>query len=277
MSFAIEEVKGKASNLFRNKAFLMIAAGVGVLALFAGRRRQQEPVEEVPEVAFSGYPQAPADYREELEGYKTIIESQMSQGFSQLWSEVQRTQEQQKAETQQQIEQLATSFQSSLADFQQSQSLNGQALTQVVQDLQTSYQSSLQTFVQNMTEQNKALMEKIAETSAPKPAPAPKPSPKPTTPAPSKPAPKPTTPKPKSVYTKPVVSKPDPKQTLIDKIDNPRYNGPSIVDYLKGAGVNSSFSNRAKIAKQLGIKNYTGTAAQNTQMLKMLKSDDKKK
>lgn len=44
----------------------------------------------------------------------------------------------------------------------------------------------------------------------------------------------------------------------------------SIVDYLKSQGQDSSYSNRQKIATQLGIQNYTGTAEQNIQMLNTL-------
>ena len=50
----------------------------------------------------------------------------------------------------------------------------------------------------------------------------------------------------------------------------------SIVDYLKSTGQDSSMAARKVIAKQLGIKNYTGTAAQNTQMLQTLKAQDTK-
>ena len=50
------------------------------------------------------------------------------------------------------------------------------------------------------------------------------------------------------------------------------YTGNSIVDYLKSTGQDSSFSSRKKIAENLGIKNYTGTASQNTQMLNTLRS-----
>ena len=46
----------------------------------------------------------------------------------------------------------------------------------------------------------------------------------------------------------------------------------SVVDYLKSKGQNSSFSNRAKLASQLGIKNYQGTASQNATLLKALQS-----
>ena len=46
----------------------------------------------------------------------------------------------------------------------------------------------------------------------------------------------------------------------------------SIVDYLKSQGKDSSMSARKEIAKELGIKNYSGTAEQNIQMLNTLKS-----
>lgn len=44
----------------------------------------------------------------------------------------------------------------------------------------------------------------------------------------------------------------------------------SIVDYLKGKGQDSSYSARKKLAGQYGISNYSGTASQNTQLLKAL-------
>lgn len=50
------------------------------------------------------------------------------------------------------------------------------------------------------------------------------------------------------------------------------YNGSSLVDGLKSIGVNSSFAYRKKIAEANGIKGYTGTPAQNTRMLNLLKS-----
>lgn len=46
----------------------------------------------------------------------------------------------------------------------------------------------------------------------------------------------------------------------------------SVVDYLKSKGRDSSFSNRAKLASQAGIKNYRGTTSQNTALLKALQS-----
>ena len=48
----------------------------------------------------------------------------------------------------------------------------------------------------------------------------------------------------------------------------------SIVDALKATGADSSMSARKEIAAANGIKNYTGTKAQNTQMLNMMKSGD---
>ena len=50
----------------------------------------------------------------------------------------------------------------------------------------------------------------------------------------------------------------------------------SIVDYLKSQGKDSSMSARKEIAKELGIKNYSGTYDQNVQMLKTLKSQETK-
>lgn len=50
------------------------------------------------------------------------------------------------------------------------------------------------------------------------------------------------------------------------------YKGHSIVDYLKSVGVNSSMANRKKIAENAGIKNYTGTASQNTKLLNDMRS-----
>ena len=54
----------------------------------------------------------------------------------------------------------------------------------------------------------------------------------------------------------------------------PRYNGNtnSIYDALSAVGADGSLANRKIIAAATGISNYTGTAAQNTQMLNLLKS-----
>lgn len=45
----------------------------------------------------------------------------------------------------------------------------------------------------------------------------------------------------------------------------------SLVNYLQSIHVDSSYHHRANLAKKYGIKNYKGTATQNTQLLKKLK------
>lgn len=47
----------------------------------------------------------------------------------------------------------------------------------------------------------------------------------------------------------------------------------SIVAYLKSINVDSSFSNREKLAKEHGIKGYEGTASQNTKLLAKVRKD----
>ena len=53
----------------------------------------------------------------------------------------------------------------------------------------------------------------------------------------------------------------------------PRYNGKSssIVDALKSLSINPSKSNRKRIATLNGVKNYKGSASQNTKLLNLLK------
>lgn len=51
----------------------------------------------------------------------------------------------------------------------------------------------------------------------------------------------------------------------------------SIVDYLKSQGKDSSYSARKELAKSMGISNYSGTASQNTQMLKALQNGSSSK
>lgn len=53
----------------------------------------------------------------------------------------------------------------------------------------------------------------------------------------------------------------------------PRYRGKttSLVDALKSLGINSGKNNRKRIAVLNGIKNYSGTATQNTRLLNLLK------
>lgn len=54
---------------------------------------------------------------------------------------------------------------------------------------------------------------------------------------------------------------------------NSIYTGSSIVDYLNSIGVDSSYSNRKKLAAQYGISNYTGTASQNTILLSKMRGN----
>lgn len=49
------------------------------------------------------------------------------------------------------------------------------------------------------------------------------------------------------------------------------YTGNSIVEYLVSIGVNSSFSNRSKLAAEYGISNYAGTAQQNLELLNTMR------
>lgn len=49
------------------------------------------------------------------------------------------------------------------------------------------------------------------------------------------------------------------------------YTGDSIVDYLNSIGVDSSFSNRKKLAAQYGVKGYSGTASQNLTLLNKMR------
>lgn len=53
----------------------------------------------------------------------------------------------------------------------------------------------------------------------------------------------------------------------------PKYKGKSksLVDALKSLGINSGKNNRERIAVLNGIKNYSGTATQNTRLLNLLK------
>lgn len=78
------------------------------------------------------------------------------------------------------------------------------------------------------------------------------------------------------------------KDKIVNKVENtvtaikttpkttyyPAYKGKktSIADALKEVGYNGSFTRRKQIAKANNIINYTGTAAQNAKLLKLLKS-----
>lgn len=61
--------------------------------------------------------------------------------------------------------------------------------------------------------------------------------------------------------------KPTPAKKPVNKYAGGNKSTESAVDYLKSIGQSSSFTNRAKIAKELGISGYKGTAAQNKQLL----------
>jgi hypothetical protein len=91
-----------------------------------------------------------------------------------------------------------------------------------------------------------------------------------------KPAPKPAyvAPKPAYVAPKPVTQatfQAAAKSTPAASSSSGSYSG-SIVDWMKANGQDSSFGNRAKLAAQYGIGGYTGSAAQNIQLLNMLRS-----
>ncbi|MGN7284348.1 N-acetylmuramoyl-L-alanine amidase [Shouchella rhizosphaerae] len=79
----------------------------------------------------------------------------------------------------------------------------------------------------------------------------------------------------KSGASEPDANKPEPSKPKPSKPKPPASKGDqkttSLVDYLKSIGVDSSYANRARLAQQHGIKNYEGTAAQNTQLLNILR------
>ena len=68
---------------------------------------------------------------------------------------------------------------------------------------------------------------------------------------------------------KPATSTPTPSP---EKPKTNEYKGNSIVDYLNSKKIDASFANRKKLANQYGIKNYTGTSAQNTQLLNKMRN-----
>lgn len=69
------------------------------------------------------------------------------------------------------------------------------------------------------------------------------------------------------------VKKSPAKKTTKKKSTGKKYT--SVVDYMNDHKMNSSYSNRAKLAKQYGISNYRGTASQNTALLKALQNGKK--
>ena len=57
--------------------------------------------------------------------------------------------------------------------------------------------------------------------------------------------------------------------TLRD-LSHPTYRGDSLVDALDQIGVDSSFASRKELAIKNGIENYTGSARQNLELLRLL-------
>ena len=68
--------------------------------------------------------------------------------------------------------------------------------------------------------------------------------------------------------SKPSSSKPTQSSRLNKTNSN---NELGLVDWMKSKGMDSSYSNRKKLAAQYGISNYSGTAAQNNKLLSKLK------
>lgn len=62
-----------------------------------------------------------------------------------------------------------------------------------------------------------------------------------------------------------------PSSKPVSKPSTPSKDPESLVDYLKSKGKDSSFSAREKLANEYGIKNYKGTADQNTSLLSTIK------
>lgn len=67
------------------------------------------------------------------------------------------------------------------------------------------------------------------------------------------------------------------KKKTVTYFVKPNYKGYSLVDALKKIKVDNSYTYRAKIASVNGIKNYVGSALQNTTMLALLKRGTLKK
>lgn len=65
---------------------------------------------------------------------------------------------------------------------------------------------------------------------------------------------------------------PVPKAPEVHTDEIGTYHGNSIVDYLASVKVDSSMANRKKLAELNGIRNYTGTASQNIELLDKLRA-----
>ncbi|MFB4471789.1 N-acetylmuramoyl-L-alanine amidase family protein [Oceanobacillus caeni] len=66
-----------------------------------------------------------------------------------------------------------------------------------------------------------------------------------------------------------------PKQKPVSNPKTSTYKGNSLVDYLVSIKEDHSFANRSKLASKYGIKNYKGTATQNTQLLNAMRDGKK--
>lgn len=75
----------------------------------------------------------------------------------------------------------------------------------------------------------------------------------------------------------PTISKPQKPSTSTNTGCYPKFNSTSIVDGLKSIGVDSSMTNRKKIASANGINGYSGTAAQNEKLLSLARRGALKK
>lgn len=70
-------------------------------------------------------------------------------------------------------------------------------------------------------------------------------------------------------------SKPKAEKPKTKSKPNKKYKGNSIIDYLNANKIDSSFSNRRKLAEKYGIRNYRGTGSQNLKLLKGLRGNKK--
>lgn len=66
------------------------------------------------------------------------------------------------------------------------------------------------------------------------------------------------------------------RKSLSDEIVKGGNNQMGLVDWMNSKGMDSSYSNRARLANQHEISNYSGTATQNMQLLAKLKADSTK-
>lgn len=63
--------------------------------------------------------------------------------------------------------------------------------------------------------------------------------------------------------------------SVLQKLQKPKYNNTSIVNFLNKINAPSSYKARKKLAAENNIKNYTGTASQNLKLLSILNNKNK--